>query len=148
MSLALARAAPLKAEVRLAEAVSLFRADLSSEQKAALDASKSQSPPSIHDVMRLTAEIDRETSGKLGGRRCFGPRLTSFLQAVQQFAALGDIVIGGSQNIIACSVWALVRMTLLVCLLDLAVPPHPPANSVSSHLPTSRRAWKRCRCSS
>jgi hypothetical protein len=37
--------------------------------------------------MRLTAEIDRRTSGKVGGGRCYGPRLTNVLQAIQQFAA-------------------------------------------------------------
>lgn len=62
--------------------------------------------------MRLTAEIDRSASRK--GRRCFGPRLTNVLQAVQQFASIGDIIIGDSQNLIACGVWSLVRMTLLV----------------------------------
>lgn len=117
MSSALRKAAPLKAEIRLAQATSEFEADLSTEQKAAFRTFRSQvcdSPPDIHDVMRLTAEIDRQTSSKLGGGRCFGPRLTNVLQAVQQFAAVGDIIIGGSQNIIACGVWSLVRMTLLV----------------------------------
>ncbi|KAK3376466.1 NACHT domain protein [Lasiosphaeria ovina] len=116
MSSALANAAPLKAEIRLAQAVSCFEADLSSDQKAALRAQRaesSKSPPDGRDVMRLTAEIDRRTAGKLGGGRCFGPRMTNVLQAIQQFAALGDLVVGGSQNIIACGVWSLVRMTLL-----------------------------------
>jgi hypothetical protein len=36
------------------------------------------------------------------------------LQAVQQFAAIGDIVVGGSQNLLACSVWSVVRLMLLV----------------------------------
>ncbi|KAK4451255.1 ankyrin repeat-containing domain protein [Podospora aff. communis PSN243] len=65
--------------------------------------------------MRLTAEIDRGTGTRVGGRwgRCFGPRFTNVLQSVQQFAALGDVIIGGSQNIVACGVWSLVRMTLL-----------------------------------
>lgn len=40
--------------------------------------------------------------------------MTSFLQSVQQFAGLGDILVGGSQNLIACGVWTLVRMSLLV----------------------------------
>ena len=69
--------------------------------------------------MRLTSEIDK-ISGIVPGRRCFGPRLTSFLDAVQQFAALGDVVVGGSQNLVACGVWMLVRMTLLVSI-SLAV---------------------------
>lgn len=118
MSSALAKAAPLKAEIRLAQAISQFEADLSTEQKATFGAYRSRAckaPPVIHDVMQLTAEIDRRTTLKLGGGgRCFGPRLTNILQSIQQFAALGDIIIGGSQNIIACGVWSLARFTLLV----------------------------------
>ncbi|KAH6874161.1 hypothetical protein B0T10DRAFT_587963, partial [Thelonectria olida] len=131
MSSALEKAAPLKAEIRLAQAASEFEADLSTEQKATFRTYRSQlckSPPDIHDVMRLTAEIDRHISGKLGGGRCFGPRLTNVLQAVQQFAALGDIIVGGSQNMIACGVWLLVRMTLLMALLC------PRSKILQSHL--------------
>jgi hypothetical protein len=117
MSVVLATASRLKPEIRLAQAVSQFEADLSSDQKATFRTYRSQSrdsPPDLSDVMRLTAEIDRRASGETGTRRCFGPRLTNFLQAVQQFAGLGDIIVGGSQNIIACGVWSLVRMSLLV----------------------------------
>ncbi|RYP45799.1 hypothetical protein DL768_007918 [Monosporascus sp. mg162] len=116
MSSALVNAGHLKAEIRLAEAVSLFEADLSTEQKATFRNYRSKScksPPDIHDVMRLTAEIDRHTSGKLGGGRCFGPRFTNVLQAVQQFAALGDIIVGGAQNIIASGVWTLLSTLLM-----------------------------------
>ncbi|KAF2179739.1 hypothetical protein K469DRAFT_741530 [Zopfia rhizophila CBS 207.26] len=117
MSVALANASRLKPEIHLAQAVSAFEADLSSEQKASLRTYRSQSrdsPPDPSDVMRLTAEIDGHASGKAASRRCFGPRLTNFLQAVQQYAALGDVIVGGSQNIIACGVWSLVRMSLLL----------------------------------
>ena len=117
MSYALANASRLKPEIRLAQAVSQFEADLSSELKTRFLTCKSQSrdsPPGLGDVMRLTAEVDRSAPGKVGGGRCFGPRLTSFLQAVQQFAALGDIIVGGSQNLIACGVWSVVRISLLV----------------------------------
>ncbi|KAM7198032.1 hypothetical protein V8F33_005299 [Rhypophila sp. PSN 637] len=116
MSTALSKAAPLKAEIRLAQVVSQFEAELSADQKAAFRTQRSQaykSPPTAQDVMWLTAKIDRETINKSGGGRCFGPRFTNVLQAVQQFAALGDVIIGGSQNIIACGVWTLVRMSLL-----------------------------------
>jgi len=120
MSTALASAGQLKPEIRLADAISQFEADLSTEQKATFRAFRTQlldSPPDTSDVMRLTAEIDRHTSGNVvGGRRCLGPRLMSFLEAVQRFAALGDIIVGGSQNIIACGIWSLVRMSLLVSI--------------------------------
>ncbi|KAJ5156484.1 NACHT nucleoside triphosphatase [Penicillium capsulatum] len=114
MSKALATASPLKPEIRLAQAVSEFEADLSADQKAAFRSNRSislASPPSTQDVMRLTAEIDR-ASGQ--GGRCLGPRFTNVLQAIQKFAALGDIIIGGSQNLVACGVWTIVRTSLLL----------------------------------
>ena len=119
MSGALVQARRLKPEIRLAQAVSEFEADLSDQQKASFRSQRSRSlssPPELSDVMRLTAEIDRSVSNRMARGRCYGPRMTSFLQAVQQFAALGDIIIGGSQNLIACGVWSAVRTTLLVLL--------------------------------
>ena len=116
MSHALARASSLKPEIRLAQAVSEFEADLSSKQKAKFRTQRLQStttPPGPGDVMRLTAEVDRQISRKCDGQ-CFGPRFTYFLQGVQQFAALGDVVVGGSQNLVMCGVWSLVRMSILV----------------------------------
>lgn len=121
MSIILSNSSRLKPELRLAQAISQFEADLSSEQKVTFRNYKSQSqdfPPDPSDVMRLTAEVDyRSASNKIGRGRCFGPRLTNFLQAVQQFAALGDVVVGGTQNIVACGVWSLVRTSLLVSIL-------------------------------
>ena len=119
MSSALAQASSLKADIRLAKAVSEFEADLSDEQKSTFRSLKSQSlsaTPSPSDVMQLTAEVDRRMLRKFGGQ-CFGPRFTNFIQGVQQFAALGDVVVGGSQNLVACGVWSLVRMSLLVSIL-------------------------------
>lgn len=152
MSLALAKAAPLKAEIRLGQAISQFDASLSAEEKAALWAYRarlSKSPPDTHDVMRLTAEIDRRAAEKRTGGRCFGPRLTNMLQAIQQFAALGDVVVGASQNIAACGLWSLVRMTLLVspfpsCLF--AIPAAKAlADALHSQSSTCLPTWKRYR---
>ncbi|KAL1599664.1 hypothetical protein SLS60_007467 [Paraconiothyrium brasiliense] len=115
MSDALAKVSSLKPEIRLAQAVSEFEADLSNEQKSTFRTLRSQAlrtTPSPRDVMQLTAEVDRRTSKKFSSA-CFGPRFTNFLQGVQQFAALGDVIIGGSQNLLACGVWSLVRMSLL-----------------------------------
>jgi hypothetical protein len=121
MSGALAGASSLKPEIRLAQAVSKFEADLTDEQKSAFRTLKLNSvstTPSPLDVRQLTAEVDRRTAKKFSSA-CFGPRFTNFLQGVQQFAALGDVVIGGSQNLIACGVWSLVRMSLLVSAVFL-----------------------------
>jgi hypothetical protein len=64
--------------------------------------------------MRLATEIDRRVTRKMGGGRCFGLRMTNFLCDIQQFATIGDVIIGGSQNFIACGVWSLVRLSLLI----------------------------------
>lgn len=68
--------------------------------------------------MRLTAEIDH-ASGQNG--RCLGPRLMNLLQAVQKFAALGDVIVGGSQNLIACGIWTIVRTSLQVGVSSLSL---------------------------
>lgn len=116
MTTALTKAARLKPEVRLGQAISEFQADCSSREKATLRSYQAAGiPPSVRDVMQLTAEINR--SAGLRGQ-CFGSRLTSILQAVQEFAALGDIVLGASQSLLACGIWAVVRMSLLVSILQ------------------------------
>ncbi|KAF5683554.1 heterokaryon incompatibility protein het-E-1 [Fusarium denticulatum] len=104
-------------DIRLAQAVSEFEAALTAEQKITFRASRTaaiSTAPTMSDVMRLTAEMDLKATSKHGRIRCFGPRLTNMLQAIQQFAALGDIVVGGSQNLIACGVWSAARMTVHV----------------------------------
>ena len=120
MSTAIANASRLKPEIRLAQAVSQFEADLSSEQKTSISCTQDLElkiiPPDPSDVMRLTAEIDRHAAGKIGRRTLFWTTADKFPQAVQQFAAIGDIIVGGSQNLIACGVWSVVRMSLLVSI--------------------------------
>ncbi|KAK8052322.1 hypothetical protein PG993_003707 [Apiospora rasikravindrae] len=114
MSHALSHAAKLKAEIRLAQAVSEFEAGLQEDAKRQFSLLKNQtisSPPTIKSVLQLTAEIDQST--RTVGSRCYGPRLIKTLECVQQFAAIGDVIIGGSQNIVACGVWTIVRTTLL-----------------------------------
>ncbi|KAJ5998550.1 hypothetical protein N7451_006360 [Penicillium sp. IBT 35674x] len=99
----------LKPAIRLAQAVSEYEADLTREQKEAFNRYRSRAyekPPSIQDVMQLTADIDERLSNKIRGR-CLGTRTTSFLQSVQQFVSLGDIIVGGTQNLVASGVWAL-----------------------------------------
>lgn len=122
MSTALINASHLKPDIRLAHAISQFQATLSGPEKALFIECRDKSvtsTPTVRDVARVTAEIDRHPSwqGRASGRRCFGPRFMKFLEAVQQFASIGDVIVGGSQNVIACGVWSLVRMTLLVGII-------------------------------
>ncbi|CAI6332832.1 unnamed protein product [Periconia digitata] len=107
--------ARLKPEIRLAQAVSQFKSCLSNDEKLAFDTTTSDAlnnAPDPTDVLKFTAQLSWRKDRRRGSR-CYGPRFTNFLTGVQQFAALGDVVVGGSQNIIACSVWSLVRMSLL-----------------------------------
>ncbi|KAJ5909564.1 hypothetical protein N7504_004207 [Penicillium tannophilum] len=93
----------LKPAIRLAQAVSEYEADLTRDQKETFNRYRSRAcekPPSIQDVMQLTADIDERLSNKIRGR-CLGTRTTSFLQSVQQFVSLGDIIVGGTQNLVA-----------------------------------------------
>ncbi|KAJ6036365.1 hypothetical protein N7540_000644 [Penicillium herquei] len=115
MSQTLATASRLKPEIRLAQALSVFEADLPNEQKKSFHNEKAQAcqkPPTSQDVLRLIAQIDqRALSSK---RRCFGARMMNVIEAVQQFAALGDIVVGGTQNIIACGIWTALSTMFMV----------------------------------
>ncbi|KAI1260719.1 hypothetical protein F5Y18DRAFT_404338 [Xylariaceae sp. FL1019] len=117
MSLAVLRAGHLKPEVRLMQSIDQFQSSLSQEQQAAFLAGRStasQSCPGVRDVMHITAEIDRQARLRNGGgQRCYGPRMVKALESVQQFVSVGDVLIGGSQNLIASGVWSIVRLSLL-----------------------------------
>ena len=109
-------ASRLKPEIRLAQAISEFESDLQADQKAefrSIRANSIKNPPTTKDVMIFTARIDRSFAN---GNACVAPRLMNVLQAAQQFASLGDILIGGSQNLIACGIWTMVRMTMTVSI--------------------------------
>ncbi|KAK7994271.1 hypothetical protein PG991_015859 [Apiospora marii] len=119
MARIVARIGQLRWEVALSKALDEFENGLTTEQKAGFQAIRdhaSESPPTIRDVMNLTAEVDYKAR-----QRCFGPRFTRILESVQQYAAIGDVIAGGSQNLMACSVWSLVRMCLLVCQRSMQI---------------------------
>ncbi|EXJ91683.1 hypothetical protein A1O3_00233 [Capronia epimyces CBS 606.96] len=113
MAVALRTAAPLKPEIRLAQTLSEFESILSDSQKLGLRAYKNQTAPETTDVMRLTAEIDRN-NGRRRSRRCVGPRFSSILQAVQQFSTIVDTIVGGSQSLLASAIWGVLKMTLQI----------------------------------
>ena len=138
---AVVRAGRLKADIRLAQAIKEFEKDLPDEQKAELQA---PSVPDSVDVIRLAAQFDRALL--LKGMRGFGPRLTGFIEATQQFASIGDVLIGGSQNLPACGVWTLVRFSIMVGL-KISWPTYVDSNRlcyrsqlISTNLP--RSSWK------
>ncbi|OAP57751.1 hypothetical protein AYL99_08489 [Fonsecaea erecta] len=111
MALVVQAAGPLKPNIRLAQALSEFEAILNDDDKKLFRTWREGRPPAVSDVMKLTAEIDRH-NGRSMKRRCYGPRLTSILGAVQQFSSAVDVIIGGTQSTIATSIWGVLRMTL------------------------------------
>jgi hypothetical protein len=116
MALVVSQAGKLKPEIRLAQAVSEFERALPSKYHAQFKVWKSRSPPTHPAVIGLTNEIARdgeEYHGRLW-RACFGPRLEPLLHRIQMFTKAGDVLIGGSQNLIASGVWACIRLFLQV----------------------------------
>ena len=112
MSVAPIRSGILSPQRRLEQAIIAFEADLSPEQQAVLRAGRS-TVPHVDDVMVLTAEIDSMLAAQ-GCRTPYGPRVTTFLTGLQQFAALGDILVGGSQGFVVRGTWSAIRVFLLV----------------------------------
>lgn len=118
MAVSVASPGKLNPEVQLAQAISEYEAILSSDDKAVLRNLKAKTRPDAIDVFRFTAEIDRSSHIN---RKCVGTRFTNVLQAIQTFASIGDVIIGGSQNLIASGLWTLVRFTVQVskCFLRM-----------------------------
>ena len=107
-------------EARLRRAISEFQQQLSGSEKGrfqSLQITANRSSPEIADVMRVTAELNHEVQFKMSHSQCFGPRVTNVLESAQQFVSIGDVIVGGSQNLIACGIWAVVRFTLQVSSL-------------------------------
>ncbi|WAO93267.1 NACHT domain-containing protein [Fusarium falciforme] len=121
LSSAVGFAAKLKPEIRLAQAISEFNASLSNKnQRARFKNLQSQSPPSPDDIIRLTEEINRDGARAHRSWRPYGTRLVAILERMRQFAPIGDVLVGGSQNLIACGVWAVVRLSLETSLSFLS----------------------------
>lgn len=119
MALILAKAAPLKPPIRLAQALSEFETVLTDDQKSKLRTYRGQSPPTPTDVARFTAEIDRDGSRNRKSRKCVGTRLTNVLHSVQQFSTVVDLIVGSSQSQIAGAVWGTVKISLQVSTIPV-----------------------------
>jgi len=116
MSLALVQAVgKVKASIRLAQAVSEFAASLDSHQhKATFKTLQTRSAPSAADVIGFTEELNRDGSRLHRSWLPYGTRLVFVLDKIRLFTKAGDLLVGGSQNMIASGVWAVVRMSLQI----------------------------------
>ncbi|KAK3950453.1 hypothetical protein QBC32DRAFT_399480 [Pseudoneurospora amorphoporcata] len=131
----------LSPELKLYQAVGEFAQALDGEKKQdfmRLQARCAGSPPTAFDVIRMTEELNRE-----GARRhaawtpAPGTRLGGFLSRIQKFAEAGDVLIGGTQSLIASGVWTAVRVSL-----EAAVGHYAYFDQVSSLLMRITQSWK------
>ncbi|KAK3328063.1 hypothetical protein B0T19DRAFT_182155 [Cercophora scortea] len=100
-------------QIRLVMAISEFAATLQSSQKAAFKTMRSSKPPSAIDIIKLTEELNRDGSrSHRSSWRPFGTRLFPILERICLFSKVGDILVGGSQNMLASGVWAALRVSL------------------------------------
>ncbi|KAM0491790.1 hypothetical protein ACHAP8_010420 [Fusarium lateritium] len=105
MSVVVPAAVSLSPAIRLAKAVSEFGAGLDDRYRPTFKTWQTHSPPSELDVIRLTEEVNRDGS-RLHQKswKPFGTRLYKFLDQVQLLVQPGDILVSGSQNIIASGI--------------------------------------------
>ncbi|KAJ0120131.1 hypothetical protein J7T55_000986 [Diaporthe amygdali] len=110
----LALSGRLKPEARLGLAISEFAQSLNSEQRREFQSMQSAKCTQIsgRDVIKVTEEINQEGARRHRSWRPHGTKVGGFLSRIQTFASIGDVLIGGSQNLIATGVWSAVRLSL------------------------------------
>ncbi|KAF4777265.1 NACHT domain-containing protein [Colletotrichum scovillei] len=123
ISTAVATVGKLKPEIRLAQTISEFSVSLKRHQDDSHIRFKNlqtRSPPTAMEVLRLTEEINRDGAHRHRSWRPNATRLVTVLERIRQFAPIGDVLVGGAQNLLASGVWATVRMTLEISLSFLS----------------------------
>ena len=111
MALMLAKAAPLKPEIELTQALHDYEKILSDEDRSQL---RSQGLPDATAAINLTTQIDRKCSSRRS--QCVGPRMITFLESIQQFSQVVDVFVSSHPEV-AALVWGGVKFALLVILL-------------------------------
>lgn len=114
----------LTPEQRLIDAISRFGLLLDSfgtskSLKATFKTLKTQKPPTAADIIGLTEEINRDGQRMHPQWKPYGSRLLRVLEQLQIFTKTGDVLIGGSQNMIASGVWAAVKLSLQLAIGQL-----------------------------
>ncbi|KAH8886888.1 hypothetical protein GQ53DRAFT_874485 [Thozetella sp. PMI_491] len=113
---ALALAGQLSPEARLGLALSGFAEVLDGKHRAKFNSLRSSSnvQPSGWEVIQFTEEINREGSRLHRSWQQAGTRIGVFLGRLQSLVAAGDVLIGGTQNLMISGVWFAVRTSLEV----------------------------------
>ncbi|KAK5994856.1 hypothetical protein PT974_03242 [Cladobotryum mycophilum] len=113
----------LHSEDRLALTISVFEVDLSSEQQVQYETYRElplMHPLTTGNVVGLTTQIDNQAPrNRDGSWRAMGLRFTRILETVQHHTNLGEGILGKSLYYLACSVWAVLKTTLLHIIVEL-----------------------------
>ncbi|TWU72390.1 hypothetical protein ED733_000595 [Metarhizium rileyi] len=115
MDLVVSSLGPVKVESRLQQSLDGFIQDLTPNQKTDFLRDRQvfrERHPDENDVFVFVAELNNRRASQK--KLCHGPRFLNIIQAAQQFAFVGDILVGGSQNLIASGVWTALRTALLI----------------------------------
>lgn len=106
----------LKPEARLGLAISEFAQSLNSERREEFRSMQKTQDPYIsgRDIIKITEEINQEGARRHRTWRPHGTKVGGFLSRIQTFATIGDVLVGGSQNLIATGVWSAIRLSLTV----------------------------------
>ncbi|KAL4725862.1 hypothetical protein ACLX1H_006536 [Fusarium chlamydosporum] len=113
--------ATLAPDVRLMKALSDFGAALDKKYQPIFKTWRTLSPPSESDVINLTEEVNRDgVRLHQSSWKPFGTRLLKILDQIQFLVKPGDILVSGSQNMIASGVWATVRVSLDIAVAYLS----------------------------
>ncbi|KAK2049732.1 hypothetical protein LZ31DRAFT_286367 [Colletotrichum somersetense] len=118
VSSALIATGTLGPEVRLAQAISEFSVSLREDKLAHVRFKNLQTrtPPDATEIIRLTEELNRDGARQHRSWSPLATRLVAVLERICQFAPIGDVFVGGAQNLLAAGVWAAVRLALELSL--------------------------------
>ena len=97
----------------LDQAILDFKGALSEDMNATFEKYCASSPPTPNDVVLLTSDINRLVAQKRKANK-YVTSMTNILQAIQQYTAIIDTVVGGLQIEIASAVWGVVKISLQV----------------------------------
>jgi hypothetical protein len=116
-SQAITRGRQLKnATEKVQVAASKFKGALTEDQKKEfriLEKRIAKSPDAV-DILQLTQALDRRHSSRHGSEKRYTNRLMEFLTELQPLLQGIDVAVGGTQNIILCSVWGALKICLQV----------------------------------
>jgi hypothetical protein len=106
----------LKPEARLGFAISEFTKNLDSNLSKEFRSMQNAQDARVsnRDIIKMTEEINQQGARRHRSWRPHGTKVGGFLSRIQTFATIGDVLVGGSQNLIATGIWSAVRLSLTV----------------------------------